>query len=228
VTRKLRGQYGTSPTLFNSLRRICSSKILTYRALSRFQPSSFVYSRWNRAAESWLKELASDYLLFKPPRGSCGRGILVLRREEFPRQIRSFTLTSSVLLQEYTESRKLFDESGRPHMGCIRHIVHVYSDSESMNFLHLPSYWRVAAVPFEHHPPRGAFTANISTGAYPLAVEGLEAQAVRNASEEILGALFASLLDKELPSGESEYVSPEGSVLASRTGRLTSTPASGK
>lgn len=216
TTRRLRNSYGTSPDLFKSLRRICSSKILTWRHLGRFQPSSYVYSRLGRGTLSWLEGLQGEYVLFKPPRGSCGRGILVFRREELPGRMDSITLTSSVLLQEYAESRHLLDDAGRPHMGCIRHIVHVFGDASSIGFVHLPSYWRVAAAPFEGSPPRGAFTANISTGAYPLPVEGAEAQSVRDTSEEILRELMEPLLAATpLAVRSSEYLSAEGEYLSS-------------
>jgi len=216
TTRRLRNSYGTSPDLFRSLRRICSSKILTWRHLGRFQPPSYVYSRWSRGARDWLEGLKGEYVLFKPPRGSCGRGIHVFRRDDLPGQMDSIVLTSSVLLQEYTESRHLLDDAGRPHMGCIRHIVHVFGDASSIGFVHLPSYWRVAAAPFEGRPPRGAFTANISTGAYPLPVEGAEAPSVRDSSEEILHELLEPLLEaNSLAVRSSEYLSGEGDFLAS-------------
>lgn len=215
ITRRLRGLYGTSPAFFNSLRKVCSNKILTYRLLPHFQPSSFVYYQWGRRVESWLEGLPSDHLLLKPPRGGCGRGILLFRKEDFRRGSASLTLSSSVLLQEYAESRHLLDEGGRPHMGCIRHIVHVYSDSSSLGFIHLPSYWRVAAAPFDGRPPRTAFTANISTGAYPLPVEGAEAGAVREAAERVVLELVAKILKAgRIPKGPSEFVTPGGDLRA--------------
>jgi len=221
TTRRLRNSYGTSQDLFKSLRRICSSKILTWRHLNRFQPSSYVYSRWSEGARSWLEGLQGEYVLFKPPRGSCGRGILVFRKEELPGRMNSVLLTSSVLLQEYIESRHLLDDAGRPHMGCIRHIVHVFGDASAIGFVHLPSYWRVAAAPFEGRPPREAFTANISTGAYPLPVEGAEAQSVRDTSEEILRELLEPLLAaKSLAVRSSEYVSAAGDLLPSPGGAV--------
>jgi hypothetical protein len=230
ITRRLRGLYGTSPAFFDALRKVCSSKILTYRLLPHFQPSSFVYYRWGRRVESWLEGLAGDYVLLKPPRGSCGRGILVFRKEDFRRDSSTLTLSSSVLLQEYAESRHLLDESGRPHMGCIRHIVHVYSDSSSLGFIHLPSYWRVADAPFDGQPPRMAFTANISTGAYPLPVEGAEAGAIRETAEKVVIELVGKILNTgRILRGPSEFVTPGGDLRAGgERGQLTTASPLGK
>ena len=44
--RHLRRRFGTAPELNFRLQKICASKIATYRALARHQPSSLIYQRW--------------------------------------------------------------------------------------------------------------------------------------------------------------------------------------
>jgi hypothetical protein len=212
-TRQLRARYGTSSFLYEKMKRISSNKIETYRCLARYQPSSRSCHRWTSSIGDWAAGLRGDYLLIKPPRGSCGRGILVIPRCDFGRQSIPQPLTGPLLLQEYVESRRLIDGEGRPHLGCIRHIVHLYSDGRSLGFIHLPPYWRVAPAPFSREPAREAFTANISGGAFALPVEDADSRRVRSAAEKIVHDLMRCIFEgNELLPGPSAFLSTEGDL----------------
>lgn len=209
--RRLRQHFGTAPEINFRLQKICASKIATYRALARYQPASLVYQWWKPSVRKWLDGLTSEYILSKPPRGSCGRGILLFRRCDFgPDSLPRF-LSGPLLLQEYAESKEIIDDLGRPHMGCIRHIVVLICDGKSLGFMHLPSYWRVSQSPFIGRPERSAFTANISTGAYPVPVNDDDRAVVTAAAEEISSRLIGKITGLEPPPpGLSTTVSPEG------------------
>jgi hypothetical protein len=225
--RRLRQDIGTAPEINFRLQKICASKIVTYRALARHQPASLVYQWWKPSVKKWLDGLTSEFILSKPPRGSCGRGILLFRRRHFgPDSLPRF-LSGPLLLQEYTESKKIADDLGRPHMGCIRHIVVLVSDGKSLGFMHLPSYWRVSPSPFLDHPERSAFTANISTGAYAAPVDGADRAAVTAAAEQIASELIGEITGQEPPPpGPSATVSPEGSFPDLWPDRSVGTPPS--
>ncbi len=211
MVRRLRRHFGTAPEINFRLQKICASKIATYRALACHQPASLVYQWWKPSVKKWLDGLTSEFILSKPPRGSCGRGILLFRRRHFgPDSLPRF-LSGPLLLQEYTESKRIIDDLGRPHMGCIRHIVVLISDGKSLGFMHLPPYWRVSPAPFLDHPERSAFTANISTGAYPEPVSDADRAAVTAAAEEISSRLIGKITGQgPPPPGPSTAVSPEG------------------
>lgn len=212
-TRQLRGRYGTSSFLYERLKRISSNKIETYRCLAPYQPASRACHRWTPSIGDWAAGLEGDYLLIKPPRGSCGRGILVVPRRDFGRRSIPQPLSGPLLLQEYVESKRLLDGEGRPHLGCIRHIAHLYSDGRSLGFIHLPPYWRVAPAPFSREPVREAFTANISRGAFPFPVEDADGIGVRSAAEEIVLDLMRCIFDGGgLLPGPSAFLSAEGDL----------------
>ena len=170
-SRMLRMRYGTDPDLYRRFGAVCSNKVETYRRLSRFQPPSRACHRWTPAAARWASGLSSRHVIIKPPRGSCGRGIRVVPRNRLGAGDFPSSLPGPLLLQEYAESRRLAGRDGAVHVGCVRHILHFYSDGEKIGFIHLPSYWRVAPEPWTEDPVREAFTANISRGAFPLPVE---------------------------------------------------------
>ena len=207
ITRFLRERYGACRDFGESLRRICSSKIETYRALAEWQPRSFVYQGWGPKTESWLNSVASDYIIFKPPRGSCGRGISVHRRRDLRAGVIDHPISGPMILQEYSPSRTIFDGDGRPHMGCIRHIAHIFCTGSSLGFIHLPSYWRVAPEPVSEAPEKRSFTANISSGALPFPLEARETETVRSAA-----AAVALALTQKLRRGQPCGMGPVGSV----------------
>lgn len=190
-----RREYGKCWEITDGVRRICSDKVQTYKHFSRFQPSSFVYRGWNTNLERWLDGLSSDFILAKPPRGSCGKGILVLDRKEFRRSAGTTALGLSRLLQEYVESRLLRDPGGQEHVGCIRHIMILVSDGQRLHFNHLPSYWRVSPSPYIHQADYEALTANISRGAFPLPVSHGDCVLVRDMAEQVTGRLVRRILD---------------------------------
>jgi len=190
----LRRRYGIDPTLIDGVCRIASNKILTYELLSSYQPPSLAAHRWTAAVRRWLEGLRSDFVLSKPPRGSCGKGIRVFDRKELLRTRRLETQGRWKLLQEFVESRHFPDEKGRAHLGCIRHIVMLRSDGNSLSFLHAPSYWRVSPTPFEHRPDAEALTANISRGAYPRPVSEKDAVGIREMSERVSRRLVEHVL----------------------------------
>lgn len=213
ITRFLRERYGACRDFGESLRRICSSKIETYRALSEWQPRSFVYQGWGPKTEAWLKSIESDYVIFKPPRGSCGRGITVHRKREVRAGVLDHPMTGPMILQEYAPSRIIPDGEGQPHMGCIRHIAHVFCTGSSLGFIHLPSYWRVAPEPVSEAPEKRSYTANISSGALPLPLERGEAETVRAAAAEVALALTQKLRrGQPYDMGPAGFVEPDGAV----------------
>ena len=204
---RLRRENGRSLFVAEEIRRICSDKIVTYRSFAAYQPASFAFSRWGPEVEAWLDTLSAPLVLSKPPRGSCGRGILVLEREALRRAGGALPLgTPPVLLQEFVRSRPLLDEAGREHLGCIRHIVVLHSDGRRLGLVHMPSYWRVASAPLEGGT-REALTANISQGAYPLRVSAADRELVRGLAEEVIEELVRLVLGlAEVPRGPSENV----------------------
>lgn len=212
----LRRQLGKSPWIAEGIRRICGDKIETYKAFAPYQPSSLVYWRWSSKVERWLEGLPNGIVLAKPPRGSCGKGIIVLSREQLLQWKSNVQLKIlPVLLQEYIESRELMDPTGRPHLGCIRHIVLMRSDSTRLGFIHLPSYWRVAPAPYEPKDlDQEALTANISRGAYPQEVSLRDTLLVRQLSEAICTELIRRILDLPVlpPTAPSQVIQPDHSA----------------
>ncbi len=207
---QLRREYGKSMEIIEGVREICSNKYTTYELFSRFQPRSRVYRGWTAKAERWLEELESDYILAKPFRGCCGEGILVFDRREFIRARGEVELGHANLLQEYVTSRLLTGGDGVQHIGCIRHIMMIISDGESLSFTHMPSYWRVSPTPYVDRADKDALTANISRGALPLAVDEEDAVKVRAQADEVCTVLVEEILDLEgIPIGSSKVLSPE-------------------
>ena len=118
-----------------------------------------------------------------------------------------------MILQEYAPSRNLYDAEGRPHIGCIRHIAHLFSTGNALGFMHLPSYWRVAPEPISETPRKRSFTANISSGARPLPLDESEVSTVRRAAEKIGLALAQMLRRGQLSNmGPTGHVTSRGAV----------------
>jgi hypothetical protein len=208
---------GRSYEVSRRLRPICSNKINTYKAIPQFQPSSFVYRGWTLRLEHWLDSLDSELVIAKPPCGVCGRGIRVLPREGFLRDPEAFKLEKPMILQQFIESRRIDDDGGRPHVGCIRHVSIMHSDTHALDFIHLPSYWRVAPTPFVGISEREGLTANISRGAYPVALTGDEGEMVRAKTEEIGLTVIRQVLEvPEIDLGRSWTIAPEGELLGRR------------
>ena len=224
-SRKLRDLYGRYPALYRKFGAVCSNKIETYRRLSRYQPRSRSCHRWTPAVASWVSGLSSKHIIIKPPRGSCGRGIRVVPRHDLGPDDFSPSLPGPLLLQEYTESRRLTGPDGLLHMGCIRHILHFFSDGRRIGFVHLPSYWRVAPEPYTTSPVREAFTANISRGAFPLPVNSDDGRAVRSRAEDVVLDLTGSLLAAgRLSRGSSTRITSGGELREDRTGQVDKPP----
>jgi len=204
----LRRQCGRDLFLAEELRRICSDKICTYQHFARHQPDSFVFHRWSSRVEQWLDGLETDLVLSKPPRGSCGAGILVHQRDLLRRSGGTVWLgTPPVLLQAFVQCRPLPDWEGRPHVGCIRHIVLLHSDGHCLSLIHLPPYWRVSPVPLLGVAQREALTANISTGAYAEPVSTMDAGCVRALAEEVVERLVGLILClPHVPRGPSQVI----------------------
>jgi hypothetical protein len=182
---QLRRELGQNTILLDGLRRYCGNKIQTYKLLADYQPSSFIYRGPTPELEHWLTTRQSDFVLAKPPRGSCGKGILVFRRLDLLDPVQTRTLTVPMLLQEFVRSRSHLDDQGRGHVGCIRHIALMSSDGGQLNFLHLPSYWRVSPEYYVHGPDKDALTANISRGAFALPLKEEEGALLRPLAERI-------------------------------------------
>jgi hypothetical protein len=192
---RLRRRHGRSSVLLQGLRRICGSKVATWKLLADYQPASHVYRGWTVVLEEWLDHLTSDFILAKPPRGSCGRGILVLDRREFRRAAGAVNLGEAILLQEFVKSRPLLGPEGEEHVGCIRHIVILVSDGERLSFVHLPSYWRVSPLAYVHRADKDALTANISRGAYPVAVSEADEARVGTLCESVTARVVGHVLE---------------------------------
>ena len=193
----LRRVHGKSMEVIEGVREICSNKYTTYQLLSRFQPPSLVFRGWTPRVARWLDGLESDYILAKPFRGCCGDGILVFDRREFIRACGEVELGRANLLQEYVTSRLLPGSDGQLHIGCIRHIMMMISDGETLRFSHMPSYWRVSPTPYVDRADMEALTANISRGAEPLAVDEEDAVKVRAQADEVCAALVGHILGIE-------------------------------
>ena len=212
ITRALRHAFGGSACLPGKVREACANKILVWKLLGDYQPSSFIYQGWGPRVERWLEGLESSHVIVKPPRGGCGRGIRVFPRRQLTPEALGFPAGGVLLLQEYVESRRICDGEGRGRVGCVRHIVHLFGDEGHLGFVHLPPYWRVSPAPFTDSPVREAFTANISSGAYPHPLDESEGAAVRNAAEAILRELLGRFLGAVPASGPSILVTPEGVI----------------
>jgi hypothetical protein len=218
----LRHESGRLPWLTWRLRRICNDKIKTYRVFSDLQPESLAYRGWDEGVERWLAGLEERFVLIKPPRGSCGEGIEVFEREALLRSAGALIppgLALPLLLQAFVQSRILHDDAGRPHVGCIRHIVIVHSDGQRLGFIHMPAYWRVSPAALAREADgaveadKEALTANISRGAAAVEVEPREGERVRRLSEEICARLICRVLELDgVERGTSDAISPEGEL----------------
>ncbi len=210
----MRREYGKSLYVSKRMREICNDKITTYNHFPHYQPSSFVYkSNKLPQLKEWLSTLDSDYVLAKPPRGCCGEGILVLKRNELQNADDSLNLGSANLLQEYIPSKKLYGSDGKPHIGCIRHIILLHSDGETMGFAHFPSYWRVSPSPYGKNADRESFTANISRGAYPIEVNKKDTALLRPFAEQICKEFICQILQlPDIKSGPSFALPMEGDI----------------
>jgi len=192
---RLRRELGKCWDVTNGLRNICHDKIQTYRRFAALQPRSFVYRKWGPKVEAWLDGLDSEFLLAKPPLGSCGEGILVLERAAFRRSGGALALGHANLLQEYVESRLLSGPDGGQHVGCIRQIMILVSDGDHLTFMHLAPYWRVAPQPLVRDADSGTMTANISRGAFALPVSDADAALTRPVAEQVGAAMISEILD---------------------------------
>jgi hypothetical protein len=217
----LRRQRGQHPWLTEQLRRICSDKIKTYKLFGSYQPPSYAYERWSPKVERWLSSLDADYILSKPPRGSCGEGIEVHERLAFL-EARGGLLSPMtplpILLQAFVQPRLLLDDARQTHVGCIRHIVLLSCDGQRLSVVHLPSYWRVSPAPFIDAADKDALTANISRGALPQEVDDGDSDLVRGVAETICTQLLCHILELEsIERGERHVISPDGELPASLT-----------
>jgi hypothetical protein len=204
---RLRRELGSSPRVTEGMRRICGDKTRTLALLAQHQPPSFVHRGDWPALRAWLASLETDFVLAKPPRGSCGVGILVLDRRELLAASRPPALGEAILLQAFVRSRALLGADGRERVGCIRHVVLLLSDGEQLSFLHLPSYWRVSPEPFVARADKDALTANISRGAYPIPVAPEDEARVARLSEAATHELVAGIVGvRELPLGSSRWL----------------------
>jgi len=212
----LRRQRGRHPWLTEQLRRICSDKIKTYKRFERFQPPSYAYERWSERVERWLEGLNADYILSKPPRGSCGEGIEIFERRAFLAArggLLSPMTTLPILLQAFVQPRLLLDDDGGTHVGCIRHIVLLSCDGQRLSVIHLPSYWRVSPAPFVDAADRDALIANISRGALPQEVDQADSALVHDVAETICARLLCQILELErIEQGERHVISPDGEL----------------
>lgn len=214
--RSLLREHGTCFEIQAGLRFLCSDKIRTYKHFARYQPPSLPFHGWDESVERWLETLEAEVVLAKPPTGSCGKGIRVYRRSELLTSGAARRLTSPTLLQALAECRPLLDDQQRPHVGCIRHIVVMVSDGAQLSFLHLPSYWRVSPVPrsvVSAPPDRDELTANISRGAFPLAVGDDEEVTVRKMTEEICAEVISVITGTSgCPLGASVAIEDDGAI----------------
>jgi len=214
TVKRLLKDFGNSTFLSNGLRKICKDKIITHNLFSDYQPSGITYNGWSDRVASWLERSRSEYILLKPPRLSCGKGIRVYKRLNFIKDKPSIPISHTYLLQEYIKSKILPDRFNRPHLGCIRHIAILYSDSEKLSFIHLPSYWRVSPSPFETNPKRDAFTANISNGAYPEKLSEQDINLVQRKTEEIGRHLITKVLQiPDIKLGHTGMITASGEIL---------------
>jgi len=212
---QLRRECGRNLFITEQLRQICTDKIATYRHFARHQPDSHVYPGWSSDVEQWLEQGDSALVLAKPPRGSCGAGIVVVGRRELLRGRGSIALGNPpLLLQTFVQSRLLADAQGQPHLGCIRHIVLLRSDGVRLGLVHLPPYWRVSPVPLSGsglNSVREALTANISRGAYPLAVAPDDRARVRALAEQVVEELVSQILGLgSVPREPSRVIEADG------------------
>jgi hypothetical protein len=207
TTINLRREYGKNLLFSKGLRQICVDKSLTYKLFSKYQPSSIVYHRSEPKIRKWLNNLSSDYILAKPPRQSCGKGIVVFKRDEFLEKCKTLFPGRIYLLQNYIVSKQLLDSCNKAHIGCIRHIALVLSDGNCINYIHLPSYWRVSPTPFNDENKKDAFVANISRGAFPVSVNLQDENKIKQFSEKILNELICNILNlSSVQNGNSKML----------------------
>jgi hypothetical protein len=204
---RLRRELGSSPRITEGMRRVCGDKTRTLALLARHQPASFVHRGDGAALRTWLASLETDFVLAKPPRGSCGVGILVLDRRELLATREPPALGEAILLQAFVRSRPIPGPDGQARVGCIRHVVLLTSDGERLHALHLPSYWRVSPEPFVPRADKDALTANISRGAFPVPVAPDDEARVAALSEVVTRELVAELAGVAIVhAGRSEWL----------------------
>lgn len=205
----LRRELGKSPWVSEELRELCNDKLATYRVVGHHQPPSLPYRRYGAGVRRWLEAQDCERVLLKPARGCCGNGIEVLDRQQILRddQLPPAAM-GDMLLQAFVGSRPLAVD-GRPHLGCIRHIVILSSDGRGLDVVHLPSYWRVAPRPLTPAPEREALTANISRGATPLAVAPADRQRVHRLAEQVCHELLCHVTGlSAIPRGTTRVIEP--------------------
>ncbi len=203
---RLRRELGSSPRITEGMRRICGDKTRTLALLAHHQPPSFVFRGDWPALAAWLRSLESDLVLAKPPRGSCGVGILVFDRRELLAAGAPPALGDAILLQAFVRSRLLAGSDGAHHVGCIRHVVLLSSEGERLHVLHLPSYWRVSPAPFAPRAEKDALTANISRGAFPLPVAPADELRVARLAEGVTRELVAAIVGCPVEPGSSGWL----------------------
>jgi len=212
-------RYEGSTKLLAGMRPLSNDKISTYKAMPQFQPSSCPYYGWSPEIARWLERVPSELVVAKPPKGTCGQGIVVLPRDDFLRDHTAFRLDRPMLLQEFIESRKLPDAEGEDHVGCIRHIMILYCDTRALGLIHFPSYWRVSPSPFVGLEQREGLTANISRGAYPEALVDEEVRPVRRMAEQVALTAIRRVLElPDLELGACWQVSNEGELAVEGVG----------
>lgn len=184
------------PEFLRKFKKICRSKIETYRLFKDFQPRSYILRSWNRdKIQLWLNSLKSKFVLAKPPTGSCGMGIHLFDKDEVLDNEKILNSGESHILQEYIFSKNLnLDQGCESRAGCIRHVILLKYDGLRMKVLHLPSYWRVAPMAYSFRISRESLTANISRGAIPVPVNENDYQLVMESANKVACALSSFAL----------------------------------
>lgn len=190
---------------------ISSDKISTYKLFTHYQPSSLVFRKYSPRVERWLQSLRSNFVIVKPPRGSCGKGIEVFTPQQFTEHYHCIHLGQPILVQEYIKSKSLHVPPAKgAYVGCIRHVVLLHYDGRYLNFIHLPPYWRIAPEPFVDKANKEALTANISRGAVALPVDANDRLLVHKLSEDLSNRLLAHILNiSSLAKGSSSNLDLE-------------------
>lgn len=207
---------GPCRQLLSGIRKICRNKIETYRLFREYQPESFIFNGWRSARlRKWVDSLTSDYILSKPPLGTCGQGILLFERERFLEDGPKRIIGGPVLLQEYIFSKR-YQTRGLEtdySVGCIRHVCMMRCDGKGLKLLHLPSYWRVAPLPFTRRISEDTLVANISRGAFPVEVAPEDMQLIHDTTNRIACELVTKIFGaRAVPLDQVSRMDPEGAI----------------
>lgn len=191
LTRKM------NPEIGRTIHDIAWNKYKTYKLFKDIQPETILIGK------EPLENIRSDIVLVKPLCLSRGREVLPLLKESFLNQAHKL---NGKIAQEFVKSAEIVP--GR--IGCLRHILGIYSSGFELNVLHIPPYWRIAPAEFVGSPNVDSIVANLYKGADCHPVEEPHLETIEKTSNTICKRLLLAVANLNEDISSSVMVPDNG------------------